>query len=403
MRLPLGAGPIRVVIIYGIAAGLWIILSDRALTLFTSDIAAMVTWSTYKGWFFVLVTGALLFLERRRAERAFRQSEMRFLRAVENFPDGFVLYDAERRFQFVNGNVLEAAATGGARMLGLRDEEIFPPEFTSTYLPALRRAMETRKIQIVECDVTIASRPTTLHVTYVPLVGEGDKVFQVMGIIRDITSQRKYEAQLRESLKEQETLLYEVHHRVKNNLQVVSSLLNLQAGEPGNREIAETLRESQNRIRSMALIHEKLYQAGTLSRINLGEYLRDLAARLSHSYGVDRAEIFFDLEEAVFSLDKAIPCGLIFNEIMSNALKHAFPDGGKGKVSIGLRHLGDAAYELSVADNGVGFPKGLDPARTTSLGMQLVHTLSNQLDGEVVVEQNGGTTVRVTFRTEDNP
>ncbi len=403
MRLPLGTGPFRVVIIYGVAAGLWIILSDRALALFTSDITAMVTWSTYKGWFFVLVTGALLFIERRRAERAFRQSEMRFLRAVENFPDGFVLYDAERRFQFVNGNVLEAAATGGARMLGLRDEEIFPPEFAATYLPALQRAMETRKIQIVECDVTVASRPTTLHVTYVPLVGEGDKVFQVMGIIRDITSQRKYEAQLRESLKEQETLLYEVHHRVKNNLQVVSSLLNLQAGEPGNREIAESLRESQNRIRSMALIHEKLYQAGTLSRINLGEYLRDLAARLSHSYGVDRAEIFFELEEAVFSLDKAIPCGLIFNEIMSNALKHAFPNGRKGKVSIGLRHLGDAVYELSVADNGVGFPKGLDPARTTSLGMQLVHTLSNQLDGKVVVEQNGGTTVRVTFRTEDNP
>jgi PAS domain S-box-containing protein len=397
VKVSLGAGPVRVALVYMVIAGLWILLSDQALRLITSDVEVLVTWSTYKGWFFVLVTGILLFAERQRAERAFRRSEMRFKHAAERFPDGFVIYDADRRFEFVNAAGLLFAGYRDREMIGRRDEELFPPEVTSLYLPAIRKAIEGRRTETVECTLPLASGPATLHLTYVPLLDEHGEVFQLLGIVRDITGQRLFERQLKDTLREKETLLSEVHHRVKNNLQVVSSLLNLQGGGIRNVEVLEALRESQNRIRSMALIHEKLYQARTLSRIDLGEYIRDLGTQLARSFGDGRVHMEFDLEAIHFGVDKAIPCGLILNELVSNALKHAFPAGERGTVSIGLRCIGVSRYVLRVRDNGVGFPDTIDHTRTSSLGMQLVNTLTSQLNGRVDLERNGGTTVSITF------
>jgi len=398
MKGKVKSGAIRIAVVYAAIAGAWILLSDRALRLLTTNIEVLVTWSTYKGWFFVLVTASLLFLERRRAEKAFRRSEMRFQRAVESFPDGFVIYDAERRFQFANGKGLVLSGSHQDQILGRRDEDIFPREIVEIYLPSLVKAQETRQTQVLECVLPMPAGSRMYHLTYVPLVEEGDKTFQILGIVRDITDQKLFEDQLKDSLQERETLLSEVHHRVKNNLQVVSSLLNLQAGKIRITEAVEALRESQNRIKSMALIHEKLYQTGTLSRIDIGEYIRDLAVRLSHSYAVARVGMEFDLATAYLTVDKAIPCGLILNELVSNALKHAFPAGKEGTVFIQLRSLGDATFVLGVRDNGIGLPDDLDFSRSPSLGMQLVQTLSSQLDGRVTLDRDGGTTVSVTFK-----
>ncbi len=209
--------------------------------------------------------------------------------------------------------------------------------------------------------------------------------------------------QLKASLREKEVLLKEIHHRVKNNMQVISSLLNLQSGCVGNPEVEAVLKDSQNRVRSMALIHEKLYQSRNLSRIDFADYLRKLTDDLFRSYGLspDRIALVTHAEGVSLGIDAAIPCGLIVNELVSNCLKHAFPNGREGEVHVTLMPK-NGMYELTVRDNGVGFPKGLDFRHTESLGLQLVTTLTEQLDGTIELNANGaGTEFRILFSRVD--
>lgn len=208
--------------------------------------------------------------------------------------------------------------------------------------------------------------------------------------------------QLKASLREKEVLLKEIHHRVKNNMQVISSMLNLQSGCVGNPEVVAVLKDSQNRVRSMALIHEKLYQSRDLSRIDFADYLRKLTDDLFRSYGVspERIALVTHAEGVSLGIDAAIPCGLIVNELVSNCLKHAFPAGRKGEVRVALVPK-NGMYELMVRDNGVGFPKGVDFRNTESLGLQLVTTLTDQLEGTIEMNSNGGgTEFRIWFRRD---
>jgi two-component sensor histidine kinase len=204
---------------------------------------------------------------------------------------------------------------------------------------------------------------------------------------------------IRAALKERETLLKEIHHRVKNNMQVVSSLLSLQAAQATERETIETLNESQRQIRSMALIHEKLYRSGSLAEIDFGDYVESLVGELMRMYNVAEGAITInaDIENVQLGVDTAIPCALIINELVSNSLKHAFPDGRTGDVTVALQRA-NGAYTLTVADNGVGFPPNVDFRATDSLGMQLVVTLVNQLDGTITLDRTKGTTFIITFK-----
>ncbi|MBC7185646.1 MAG: PAS domain S-box protein [Calditrichaeota bacterium] len=209
--------------------------------------------------------------------------------------------------------------------------------------------------------------------------------------------------QLKASLREKEVLLKEIHHRVKNNMQVISSMLNLQSGCVANPEVEAVLRDSQNRVRSMALIHEKLYQSRDLSRIDFSDYIRKLTDDLFRSYSVnpERITLTTHAEEVSLGIDAAIPCGLIINELVSNCLKHAFPDGRSGEVQVSLLPK-NGMYELRVKDNGVGFPKDLDFRNTDSLGLQLVTTLTEQLDGTIELNCNGeGTEFRILFKRDE--
>ncbi|MCZ6508753.1 MAG: HAMP domain-containing protein, partial [Acidobacteria bacterium] len=219
-------------------------------------------------------------------------------------------------------------------------------------------------------------------------------------VARDITERRQAEAALRRSLHEKEILLKEVHHRVKNNLQIVSSLLALQEGglDAGSRG----LRESQNRIRSMALIHEHLYQSTDLASIDFSAYLQELVVNLLASYG-SRAETIHcevDILACPLSLDTAVPCGMIVNELVANAVEHAFDaDGGKLWVSFAPE---DGHQVLRVADDGRGLPEDFDIARTSSLGLRLVSALTSQLGGELRVGVAGGRTeFRVSFTPQE--
>jgi len=193
--------------------------------------------------------------------------------------------------------------------------------------------------------------------------------------------------------------VFGIHHRVKNNLQVISGLLNLQSHYIDDEAVRTLYKESQNRIKTMALIHEELYQRDDLARINLAEYIKGLAGNLMSSYSVatDRVELALDLEDADIALDTAIPCGLIVNEIVSNSLTHAFPDGRPGTIQIGLRCVSPVQYELVMQDDGIGLPADLDMKETQTLGLRLVSILAEQLSGDLQVDREQGLRFRLTF------
>jgi PAS domain S-box-containing protein len=234
----------------------------------------------------------------------------------------------------------------------------------------------------------------------IPVPGPDGRTVRILGTIMDITERRHAESVIAASLKEKEVLLKEIHHRVKNNLQVISSLLNLQAAAAHDPQTLEQLKESQNRIRSIALIHERLYQSENLAYIDFGEYVRGVVSYLARSYSVPNVRVNIDVQNVNLAVNTAIPCGLIINELVSNALKYAFPDGKKGEVSIGLAVNEGKWGILTVRDDGVGLPSTIDFEQSTTLGLQLVNTLSRQLSGSTVVTRDSGTSISITFPVE---
>jgi PAS domain S-box-containing protein len=227
----------------------------------------------------------------------------------------------------------------------------------------------------------------------------------MQGVAYDISETKRAEEamragaeQLKASLREKESLLKEIHHRVKNNLQVISSLLRLQAAGVRDGAALDMFHESQNRIRSMALIHEKLYQSPDLSRVEFASYVRDLLSLLLRSYAArPRIELDIAVENAALSIEQAVPLGLILNELISNCLKHAFPEGRAGRITVELGPSDGTSLRLKVADDGVGIPAPVDPRRAATLGMQLVRTLSEQLGGRLEVRRGAGTEFAISF------
>ncbi len=222
---------------------------------------------------------------------------------------------------------------------------------------------------------------------------------EIIGSVVDITDRKWAEEQIHASLEEKEVLLKEIHHRVKNNLQVISSLLKLQAGYIRDERILEVFKESQNRVRAMALIHEKLYQSDDLAKTNFAEYIRSLASDLFRSYSVNSRVIKLNLnvEDVRLSIDTAIPCGLIINELISNSLKYAFSAGQAGEINIHLLSEAEDCYTLIVQDNGSGFPTELNFRNTKSLGLQLVCSLTKQLHGTINLDCDRGVEFKITF------
>ena len=211
-------------------------------------------------------------------------------------------------------------------------------------------------------------------------------------VCRDITDRIAAEQFVLSSLQEKEVMLKEIHHRVKNNMQIVSSLLNLQLDQLQDDKSRSLFIESQNRIASMALVHEKLYQSNDLAQIDFTDYLRELTENLVGTVGANARNISLQLmsSEVRLGIDTAIPCGLIANELVSNAYKHGFPQGGPGRVTLSFERLADGRLRLEVADTGRGIPADVDLKKTKSLGMQLVHTLVRQLHGTIEVRRENG-------------
>lgn len=337
--------------------------------------------------------------ERKQTEEALRASEERYRTVVEEVSEGIILYDVK------TNRVLEANPAY-ANLLGYALDEMSALSLYDIVAADrehvdedLQQIAAQQHYAIGECQHRRKDGSLLdVEVTGALLSLADQDVLCI--VVRDISARKRADAQMRQSLHEKEILLKEIHHRVKNNLQVVSSLLNLQRNQVRDQTTAEALRESQNRIRSMALIHEKLYHSQDLARADIGEYARNLAAELFQTYRASAGAIGLEIDavkDIFLGIDKAIPVGLIINELVSNALKHAFPPGCNGTLRIELHSNADHAIQLRVGDNGAGLPRGFDFRNSNSLGLQLVVTLVDQLDGTIDLDQLHGTVFTITF------
>jgi PAS domain S-box-containing protein len=214
--------------------------------------------------------------------------------------------------------------------------------------------------------------------------------------LMNITKLKDTENELKNSLKEKDLLLKEVHHRVKNNMQIISSLLSLQSSYIEDENVRTLFQESQNRIRSMAMVHEKLYKSENMSKIDFKQYMSDLVDSLSYNHRINPDNVKKKMEFVLFDVETAIPCGLIINELVTNTFKHAFPDGNIGEITVELCKKGITVF-MKVSDNGIGFPEDIDFKNTKSLGLKLVNSLVMQMDGEIQLDRTNGTEFTVSF------
>lgn len=337
------------------------------------------------------------FAEMRKAvlerEEGLRRSEARNRAIVNAIPDMML------RIRKEEGDLsLQLAGEGTPDILpelslGERIRTILPGDIREVASEHIDRALDNDETQIFEYSVSNNGCQLDFEAR-IAVSGENE----ILAIFRDITERKRTEAQLQTSLAEKEIMLKEIHHRVKNNLQVISSLLKLQAGHISDRRSRSILSESQNRIRSIALIHERLYRSADLAQVDFTEYTQDLVTHLFRSYGVDPHQIGYEIaiRDVHLDINTAIPCGLIISELISNSLKHAFPDNQKGRICIQMAPENDT-YSLTVSDTGVGLPTDMDIGQTETLGLQLLVTLTKQIGGTFTVETNAGTTFKIVF------
>ncbi|MBI5687061.1 MAG: DUF3365 domain-containing protein [Verrucomicrobia bacterium] len=337
--------------------------------------------------------------ERQRAEEAVRESERRLQATINRAPFGAYFFELQidGRLALTGANPAAEKVTRATtqEFLGKAIEDAFP-SLKETEIPdAFRRVAadgEDYQNDQVEWNDPVIRGVFEFHAFQTG--------FNRMAVFfQDITERKRGEDAIRASLQEKTVLLKEVHHRVKNNLQTVTSLLNLQAVRTKNTTALDTLQETGNRVRSMALLHETLYRSETLGRVNFGNYIENICGHLFRSYGPKAARIKLELhlEEVSVDLDQAVSCGLIINELVSNALKHAFPDGRAGRIEVELKKTPDKQIVLKVADDGVGIPPGADIHQTGTLGHQLVFMLAEKLRGTVEVIREHGATFRIVF------
>lgn len=339
--------------------------------------------------------------EGKRIEAALRASEARFRMMADTAPVMVWMAGPDGHFTFVNKRWLEFTGRsmqeelGEARFIEIhpQDRERSRQSYQAAFLAEQPFTMEYR---LRRSD----GEYRWVIDTGVPLFDPSGRFSGFIGTCMDLTERKEMEDQLRRSLKERESLLREVHHRVKNNLQVISSLLNLQSASIKDPQIAQLFRECQVRITSIALLHETLHRSSDLSLIRMTDYIRTLTGHLFRSYGIDPNHIILslDVDDVEFDIDTGLTCGLIIDELVSNCLKHAFLEEESGHIHIELRKQENGSYSLRVNDDGVGIPKDGVLNNPDSLGLELVTLLAEKLDGTTELSSGQGTEWHIHFQ-----
>jgi PAS domain S-box-containing protein len=414
------AGQDQIAAFVSLPARGWILGVHRSRELFRQEIDTSFLF--LKGAFW-LVCGVLMPLslylvyrsiaaDRRhilQTETALRQSEERLRSVLENADDGFFQTTPEGRFLEANPAM--------ARMLGFETrEELLQSASNAAFQYFVESSRREQFFESLKKRGQLLGFDCKLHRQDGSMVWASinarqvkeayGKVIYIEGFARDVTANRESTERIKEALTEKEVLLREIHHRVKNNMQVISSMLNLQSAKIKSPEVLDLMRDSQNRVRAMSLIHESLYQSDNLADIDLQSYVSLLASGLLVAYDMRSSGFGLQVkaEGVRLGVDQAIPCGLILNELISNSLKHAFLQGGDGELLIKAWN-DDGEVGLEVKDNGVGLPPGfVVDANGSGLGLSLVKGLAeNQLQGDFQLESNGGVRVLIHFPAREQP
>ena len=336
----------------------------------------------------------------KEAEERLRANSILLAALIDNLPVGIVVEDHSRRVMHVNQALCRMfdvtapreSIAGMDSRIAFKQQDLFGER-----VDEIKQGIARRGQEIVTSDGRIFSRD------YIPLSVDGGCHYH-LSQYEDITERTRSQERTKTSLKEKEVLLKEIHHRVKNNLQIISSLLNLQSTKIRDAHTAQVFKDSQSRVRAMALVHERLYQSADLARIDFAGYVRDVTSHLLRSYQTapNGIRLKLDVDPVSLNIDTAIPCALIINELVSNALKYAFPNGRDGEIHIRLEQRTDERLHLVISDNGVGFPAHVSFDTTDSLGLHLVRSLAEQLNGSVQYRHVGGTQFEITFRALTN-
>jgi len=354
-------------------------------------------------------------MDRTRAEEAMMLSEHRLSDIINFLPDATFAIDLDGNVIAWNKAIEEMTNVPADQMIGKGGYEYALPFYGSRRQVLIDLVTHDSRETEQQYPGIIKKGDKIISEIFIPLLygGKGAQLWLIASplydskgmlvgaveSIRDITDHKIAEDNVRRTLEEKDVLLQEIHHRVKNNLQVISALIELQIQYMKDRNSINTLRDSQNRIRTMALIHETLYRSHDLSKVEFHAYIKKLVDALFDTYSIEEGTIktIFDVDFVLLDVDTAIHCGLIVNELVSNTFKHAFPDGRNGTITIGF-HWSGSHYTLSYADNGVGLPDGIDFNNTDSLGLKLINLLSTeQLDGTIRLTREQGTKYQIVF------
>lgn len=344
--------------------------------------------------------------ERKRTEEVLKTTFLRFYTILSSLRVGVLLVSEGGKIEFANQAFCDMfdLADVPDGLYGLTPGEMIE-KIRDVYAQSAEAVARIQDIVAQQRPVTteeIAMRGGRTYLRdFVPILIDGNR-YGRLWYHQDITARKRAEDRVKASLKEKEVLLREIHHRVKNNFQMIAGLLTLQADHIADEGHQATLREAEARVLAMARIHEKLYQSDDLGKIRMDEYLSELAEDLVGFRGPEDARIALTtkMQPATFDIDSAIPCGLIVTELVTNALKHAFPKGGYGAVEVTLARIPGNEYELIVRDNGVGFPESYAIEKGASLGLKLVQAFAKRFQGDVILERDRGTVVRINFKLD---
>ena len=339
--------------------------------------------------------------ERKHAEAALLESEERYRVLATVSPVGIFHSDAEGKVTYVNEKWCEIGDMSFEEAMGDGWQEALLPD--ERKMIAARWGDYSKEGSTYEYEQRYQRKDGTTTHCLVQAMAETDddgRIIGYVGTVTDITERKQAEDQIKASLVEKEVLLKEIHHRVKNNLQVISSMLSLQAKSGRSEEVTNALLDSMRRIRVMGEVHEHLYQSEDLTRIESRNYLVSIINFIRESQLDENGHVLIneDIERVILDVDMATIIGQITSEMVSNALKHAFPNGGSGTVTISLKRLDGEDVELSVADDGIGLPEGLNIAESKSLGLQLIGTMATMIKGELLIGKPPGASFQLIFK-----